>query len=174
MSLRSCPLPHHLLRQRQTDAQRSTASPITYLRRPRDTDKTFYPHICQCTVCRKASGALLPYWLNLWTSQHTWTSKSTPTEYKSSEKVSRGFCNKCGGTLSARHTNHEDPIEITPSTIDEKWLVGERENKGNIIEGKGGYEVQLGKPSSGIFWCENDIPGVTDETYANEKRIQHG
>jgi len=122
-------------------------------------------------MCRKASGALLPNWLNVRTSQHTWTSKSTFTEYNSREKVYRGFCNRCGGTLSWRHTDYEDLIEITPGSIDEKWLIGERGEDGKF---KGGYGELLGKPTAGIYWCENDIRGVTDTTYAEEKRIQQG
>ena len=106
------------------------------------------------------------------TAQFDWTKKSTLTKYNSTSNVYRGFCNRCGSTLTWRHTQRPDVTEIAPGSIDERWLIGDRGVAGNFISDKPGYGLLLGEPKGGVYWCENDMKGLTDRV--GEKRVQQG
>ncbi len=54
---------------------------------------------CHCTMCRKNSGAAFTPWAVYSRETFEWT-KGAPTLYRSSEPVTRGFCARCGSTLS--------------------------------------------------------------------------
>ena len=54
---------------------------------------------CHCTMCRKISGAALSTFAVFPPETFEWT-KGAPTQYRSSEATTRGFCARCGSTLS--------------------------------------------------------------------------
>lgn len=101
------------------------------------------------------------------TPSSPWTSAPPPAykEYKSSPGVKRGFCSQCGATISWINEEHtiKGLVEITVGTLDEKWLLGEKEDGqlGQSIKRKAGYGVVLAKPMRQGSE-ENVIEGVTD------------
>ena len=54
---------------------------------------------CHCTMCRKISGAAFSTYAVFPPETLEWT-KGAPTQYRSSEATTRGFCARCGSTLS--------------------------------------------------------------------------
>ena len=59
---------------------------------------------CHCTICRKVSGAAFGTMAAFPRDGFEWT-KGTPTYYQSSEKAKRGFCARCGSTLTWETSN---------------------------------------------------------------------
>jgi len=60
---------------------------------------TFWSSLCYCNSCTKISGAPVIAWAGFYKNQVSWSGKKI-TEFISSKGVTRGFCNKCGSTLS--------------------------------------------------------------------------
>lgn len=54
---------------------------------------------CHCVSCRKATGAAFSTWVGFEEAQTRWVS-APPSFHASSERVSRGFCAKCGTPLT--------------------------------------------------------------------------
>ncbi|GKT54599.1 glutathione-dependent formaldehyde-activating enzyme [Colletotrichum tofieldiae] len=111
---------------------------------------------CQCTQCRKQSGALFVAFHRVpWPLQ--WSSAATPTlrEYSITPAAMRGFCTQCSSWLYYR-SEGQDSASICIGTVDQEVLIGkkgERDGFGRALaNGLGGHE-----------WCENEIPGVTDD-----------
>jgi len=104
---------------------------------------------CQCTMCRKFTGSLFQ------SSNHFPTTSISPplssfpkyTTYTSSDKAYRGFCSKCGSSLTFNFLD-DDKTEVCLGSVDEE-----------ILRGKWG--TQLCKAKEHI-WCENAVRGVTD------------
>ncbi|KAE9383993.1 hypothetical protein BT96DRAFT_690378, partial [Gymnopus androsaceus JB14] len=97
------------------------------------------PHTCQCTTCRKQSGALIVHSVTVSTSQLSWTT-APPAEFPSSPGFFRGFCPKCGSALTYRAVEPApDNVELLAETFDEDVL-------------KGPWAVGLTKPIGGQFW----------------------
>ncbi|KAI9781808.1 MAG: hypothetical protein M1835_004181 [Candelina submexicana] len=118
------------------------------------------PQSCQCTLCRKWTGTLIPQFLELSPSQIHWDT-SPPTRYASSPGVYRAFCNTCGSSLYMHYAEIEkEELALAVGTLDEKWLIGQKTGDG--IERKGGYGRELGTPTGGTVWFQNRIEGVTD------------
>ena len=79
---------------------------------------------CHCTTCQKASGAPYVTWVEFPAMQITWTG-AEPTWRISSDKGERGFCPKCGSTVTFRFLGSDaidlacvlfdDPSMFTPS-----------------------------------------------------------
>ena len=155
-------------------------------------------HCCQCTQCRKALGSLIAPFLNLPPSNLTWSRPSLPLdsedpippspfkEFTSSPGVRRGFCGNCGSTMSFRHENSAQEIEICTGTVDEKWLIGNRTERVSsedlakegkleeVCKEEGGLGKAIAEPRAGYFFWRNAIAGVTDHTTANAKRwVEH-
>ena len=53
---------------------------------------------CHCTICRKFNGAAFSTYAVFSPANFSWT-KGEPTYYKT-QNVTRGFCSRCGSTLS--------------------------------------------------------------------------
>ncbi|KAF8474800.1 Mss4-like protein [Kalaharituber pfeilii] len=137
---------------------------------------TEYPpdvtHTCQCTQCRKNTGALVAHFITVAPSQITWALPrshpvsasgspeaavtSTFREYASSTGCYRGFCEQCGTTLLWRTDRKPKELEIMTGTIDEDCLM----------------EKELCIPTGGQFWCKNFIRGVTDAIPGGEKWVE--
>ena len=73
---------------------------------------------CHCRMCQKAAGAMAVSWMDFRLEQVTWLS-GKPTEYASSESVRRGFCVKCGSTLSFRDTRHAGYYSLSIASLDD-------------------------------------------------------
>ncbi|GKT48217.1 uncharacterized protein ColSpa_08398 [Colletotrichum spaethianum] len=86
-----------------------------------------------------------------------WSAAGTPTlrEYQITPAATRGFCTRCSSWLYYR-SEGADWASLCIGTVDEEVLVGKK-GEGNgfgraLVNGLGGHE-----------WCENEIPGVTDD-----------
>jgi hypothetical protein len=73
---------------------------------------------CHCTSCRLASGAPYLAWGSFLKGSFHVT-QGELTLHNSSEPVERGFCGKCGSTISYFHSGRPDYIDITLVTLDE-------------------------------------------------------
>ncbi|KAF2651465.1 hypothetical protein K491DRAFT_696448 [Lophiostoma macrostomum CBS 122681] len=135
--------------------------------------------ICQCTMCRKHSGSLLPQccgfpWANI--TPHFASNPAYKT-YSSSVHVYRGFCGTCGSALTCNEKSTPDIVEINLGAFDEDVLCGTRDEEkawedeyGRHVPRTGGVGKELCYPRYHLFW-ENAIPGVTDD-FAGKKYLQ--
>ena len=60
------------------------------------------PSICHCRMCQKAFGGFFGPLVSADQAHLQWT-RGAPNWFKSSNKVHRGFCQKCGTPLAYRH-----------------------------------------------------------------------
>ena len=72
---------------------------------------------CHCRMCQKAAGAMAVSWMDFKLEQVTWLS-GKPTEYESSETVRRGFCMRCGSTLSFRDSRYPGYYTLSIASLD--------------------------------------------------------
>ncbi|KAL9073063.1 MAG: hypothetical protein Q9161_003117 [Pseudevernia consocians] len=149
---------------------------------PSSLNEFLSTHTCQCTQCRKRSGALIAPWIDTAPSRITWSSPSpsslsslsppspspnpnSPTtlpsfsEYSASPGKHRGFCTTCGSPLTWRDDEYPDVLEVTTGSVDGEVLAGE-------------MGEWLGRASGGHYWCEAMIGGVTD--LQGGKRLRGG
>ncbi|OLN87919.1 hypothetical protein CCHL11_00162 [Colletotrichum chlorophyti] len=116
---------------------------------------------CQCTQCRRQSGALFVAFHRVpWPLR--WTTPETPTlqEFSITPVAKRGFCSACGSWLYYR-SEGQGVASICVGTVDEEVLIGNKGSEG-AREGEGLGKV-LVNGLGGHEWCENEIPGVTDD-----------
>ena len=78
----------------------------------------FATEYCHCSMCQKTSGAPAMTWMDFNTAQVEWLQEK-PTEYESSEFIRRGFCPKCGSSISFRDLRHLDYITLTINSLDD-------------------------------------------------------
>ncbi|KAF9873792.1 duf636 domain protein [Colletotrichum karsti] len=105
---------------------------------------------CQCTQCRRQSGALFAAFHDVPPLQ--WTEgTATLAEFGASESARRGFCTACGSWLYWK-SDKQDGVSICLGTLDPEFLVGEE-----------GYGRALASGMGGHHWCGNEIPGVTSD-----------
>lgn len=69
-------------------------------------------------MCRKHSGAPILAFVHFPIDAFTWV-KGKPTRYRSSQYAERGFCPKCGSTLSMHEEILEDRVQVTLGSLDE-------------------------------------------------------
>ena len=84
---------------------RSTAAPVRGV-------------ICHCSMCRKHSGAPILVFVHFPIEAFAWI-KGEPTRYRSSQYAERGFCPKCGSTLSMHEEVLGDRVQVTLGSLDE-------------------------------------------------------
>lgn len=72
---------------------------------------------CHCESCRRASGAPFLAWGSFPNESLKFIHGNLKT-YKSSAGVIRGFCGKCGTTISYRHSARPDQVDITLVTLE--------------------------------------------------------
>ena len=65
-------------------------------------EKLGRPSICHCRMCQKAFGNLFGALVTVDQAHLTWT-RGQPSLFRSSAKVKRGFCAKCGTPLTYHH-----------------------------------------------------------------------
>lgn len=66
--------------------------------------------ICNCRMCQKALGNIFGSWAEF-DAPLEWT-RGAPTQFRSSLKVRRGFCNHCGTPLTYQWGNNNPAITI--------------------------------------------------------------
>jgi len=127
---------------------------------------------CQCTICRKFTGSLVPQSISVATS---WISpplsgSQTFKIYRSSSKGERGFCSDCGSSLTFKYIEQPERIELNLGTFDEEVLVGKK--VGQKSSGEYGMHTTREKAlgtllcqtaDSRNIWWENAIKDVTDD-----------
>jgi hypothetical protein len=74
--------------------------------------------ICHCSMCRKHSGAPALAFVHFLLQSFTWV-KGKPTRYRSSTYAERGFCSKCGSTLTMHEEILSDRVLVTMGSLDE-------------------------------------------------------
>ena len=72
---------------------------------------------CHCGMCRRLSGAAFLTYVHFLIGAFTWT-KGEPTRYRSSSEAGRGFCDRCGSTLTMYETVLKDRVQVTLGSLD--------------------------------------------------------
>ncbi len=73
---------------------------------------------CHCESCRRAVGAPAVPW-GTFASEHFRLTRGEIAEYRSSPAVTRGFCARCGSSLTFRHDARPAEIDVTLATLDD-------------------------------------------------------
>jgi hypothetical protein len=73
---------------------------------------------CYCLTCRKIGGGPFLTFASVPTISIRWLG-TPPDTWKRSEVAERGFCSKCGSTLSMRYYCQIDRFSVTASSIEE-------------------------------------------------------
>jgi hypothetical protein len=74
--------------------------------------------ICHCESCRRAAGAPAVPWGTFALESFRLT-RGALAKYRSSPAVTRGFCARCGSSLSYRHDARPAEIDLTLTTLDD-------------------------------------------------------
>jgi hypothetical protein len=108
------------------------------------------PHICHCRMCQKATGNLFGALVGVQHEHMIWT-RGTPSRFRSSEHVDRGFCANCGTPLFYHYLPGKH-ISMSIGAFDHSHSIELRWQMGN--EGR--------HPSlNGLDWIEQ--MGTTEE-----------
>ncbi|KAF2204670.1 hypothetical protein GQ43DRAFT_478033 [Delitschia confertaspora ATCC 74209] len=134
---------------------------------------------CQCTACRKHTGNILPQYTGFKTKDISPPLTSNPEykTYESSSTGSRGFCSKCGSSLTFNDKRDPEHTEMNLGAFDEEVLCGKKDEAsawedehGRHVPRVGGVGKELCTAKYHIF-MENAIPGVTDELEGTKWRL---
>ena len=80
------------------------------------------PCFCHCATCRRATGAPMVPW-GTFARDAVRVTRGRLSEYRSSAQVWRGFCARCGTSLTYRHEARPAEIDVTLATLDDPTLV---------------------------------------------------
>ncbi len=72
---------------------------------------------CHCRWCQRASGAAFLTYVGFRREDLEWV-EGAPTIFKSSAQVERGFCSRCGATLTFARSGR-DGIDVCVGTLDD-------------------------------------------------------
>jgi len=86
--------------------------------RYRSTGAPSFPHYCSCRMCQRASGAPIVAWVEFPRDALAFEGPGVPALYRSSEKMQRGFCPRCGGTICSIEDG-STKIYITVASLDD-------------------------------------------------------
>ena len=78
----------------------------------------FNSTLCHCADCRRVTGAPAVGWFSVAHASLRYT-RGAPREFQSSPKVRRAFCADCGTTLTWRHTDMPQEIDIATCSLDD-------------------------------------------------------
>ncbi len=73
---------------------------------------------CHCRMCQKAAGAAFGNWMDFEADRIEWIG-DRPEEYQSSSHVHRGFCGRCGSSLTFRNEERPQHITLTINSLDD-------------------------------------------------------
>ena len=90
--------------------------------RYRATAAPFWVGHCHCRMCQKHTGAAFATDA-MFRIDHLFWPQSEPTYYRSSETTERGFCPRCGSTVSGRYVKKPDVLIMAVGTLDNPDLV---------------------------------------------------
>jgi hypothetical protein len=76
------------------------------------------PNICHCESCRKSAGSAGVAWATYVYADLRYI-RGKPTEFASSARVLRGFCDHCGTTLTYWHDSRPDDVDVTIASLDD-------------------------------------------------------
>jgi hypothetical protein len=68
-------------------------------------------------MCRRASGAAFLTHVHFPIAAFTWI-QGKPTRHRSSSQAERGFCDRCGSTLTMHETVLDDRVQVTLGSLD--------------------------------------------------------
>jgi hypothetical protein len=74
--------------------------------------------ICQCSICRRHSGAPALAFVHFPAAAFTWLA-AEPSRYRSSRHAQRGFCAACGSTVAMREEVLRDRVQICVGSLDD-------------------------------------------------------
>lgn len=74
--------------------------------------------ICHCEQCRKHSGSVCLSFVHFPKAAFQWLGQE-PQRYRSSQFAERGFCGRCGSTLSMHEEVLADRIQIATGSLDQ-------------------------------------------------------
>ena len=87
--------------------------------RYRSPGEPSFPHFCSCRMCQRAAGAPIVAWVEFPRETLAFDGPGgAPALYRSSEKMQRGFCPRCGGTICSMEDG-SDKIYVTVATLDD-------------------------------------------------------
>ena len=72
---------------------------------------------CHCADCRRATGAPASAWVGYRRSQVEWLGDA-PALYHSSQHVTRGFCARCGSTLTYHDDRLDEELYVAAGVLD--------------------------------------------------------
>ena len=73
--------------------------------------------LCHCRSCRTAAGSPVVAWVTLPANGFAF-SRGEPVRYRSSAKVVRTFCGRCGTPLTYVHDDFPSGVDVTICTLD--------------------------------------------------------
>lgn len=73
---------------------------------------------CHCADCRRATGAPASAWIGYRHRQVRWLGERA-AEYRSSPHVTRGFCARCGSTLTYHDDRLDEEIYLAAGVLDD-------------------------------------------------------
>lgn len=77
---------------------------------------------CHCGICRRMSGAAFLTFVHFPIESFAWV-KGEPTRYRSSVDAERGFCVRCGSTLTMHESVLPDRVQVTLGSLDNPHAV---------------------------------------------------
>jgi hypothetical protein len=80
------------------------------------------PCFCHCASCRRATGAPLVPW-GTFARDAVRITQGTLSEFRSSPQVWRGFCTRCGTSLTYRREARAAEIDVTLATLDDPGAI---------------------------------------------------
>jgi hypothetical protein len=78
--------------------------------------------ICHCSICRRVSGAPMLCFVHFPVGAFTWVAGG-PTRYRSSANAERGFCPRCGSTLTMHEPVIADRVQVALGSLDNPELI---------------------------------------------------
>jgi hypothetical protein len=114
--------------------------------------------ICHCSMCRRASGQPFMALARVKNENLRWT-RGSPSIFRSSNIVERGFCNECGTPLTYRYLESNN-VSVTIGSLDDPERAPPSLQFG--IEGKLSWTGKL-----------DGLPTKRTEEWMRENRIAH-
>lgn len=82
---------------------------------------------CHCGMCRRGGGAPVVVWADFAAGDFTFV-RGAPTQYESSPGILRGFCGRCGSTLTFQRGAAPPKISVTVGTMDDPQALAPRQH----------------------------------------------
>jgi hypothetical protein len=76
-----------------------------------------HPTLCHCRSCRMASGAPVVAWVTFPRAGFVLTGDE-PVRYRSSPRVVRSFCGRCGTPISYARDDEPETLDVTTTSLD--------------------------------------------------------